>query len=92
MEELRRKGVGGGVGQKGLGRKGWVAGCDRRGWGERGAYRVGIKQVGEGGVHRGLVGGVEEGGVGSGVMDTEGAAKCAVKGSEITRPIVSASR
>lgn len=38
-------------------------------------------------------GGVEEGGVGSGVMDTEGAAKCAVKGSEITRrPTVSASR
>jgi hypothetical protein len=38
-------------------------------------------------------GGVEEGGVGSGVVDTEGVAECAVKESKITRrPIVSASR
>lgn len=84
--------MGGGVGQKRLGRQGWVTGCDGMGWGERGEYRGGIKRVGEGGVHRGLVGGVEEGGEASGVMDTEGAAECAVKGSEITRPIVSASR
>lgn len=49
--------------------------------------------MGREGCAEGWDGGVEEGGVGSGVMDTEGAAKCAVKGSEITgRPIVSASR
>lgn len=51
---MRRKGVGGGVGQKGLGRKGWVVGCDRMGWGERVENRGGIKLVGEGEVHGGL--------------------------------------
>lgn len=49
--------------------------------------------LGRKGCIEGWDGGVEEGGVGSGVVDTEGVAKCAVKESKITRrPIVSASR